>query len=85
MNICDTKVFYDTEFEATISAAKHKEDMRIYQCGTHWHLTHADETKSRGFGGGRRYTRCPHCKQIYRRSNTKVHMRHFRQACLNSK
>lgn len=46
MNPCDSKRFYDTEFEATIAAAKmsYKWDAELepYRCGTHWHLANTD-------------------------------------------
>lgn len=72
LTVCDTKILYDTEFEATVMAAKqHRANMVPYQCGRHWHLTHADLEKRRGFGG--KHSRCPFCKQIYKR--TKI-MRH---------
>jgi hypothetical protein len=46
MTVCESKVFYDTEFEATIAAA-HKtyewgEEMEAYQCKNHWHIAHVN-------------------------------------------
>ena len=43
---CDAKVFYDTEFAATVVAARRSaewgEEMTPYQCGRHWHIAHKD-------------------------------------------
>lgn len=48
MRICDSKVLYDTEFEAIVRAAKRTkqwgEEMMPYPCGTHWHIAHKDKT-----------------------------------------
>lgn len=75
MSPCDTKKFYDTEFEAQVAASKTSgflgEDMVPYQCGRHWHITHSDPTKRRGVG--RRHWRCPHCKKIEKRKNAAKH------------
>lgn len=75
MDVCHTKRFFDTEFEATINAAKiegkFKEEIMAYQCGTHWHITHVDPTKRRGVGS--RYWRCPKCKQITKRKQESKH------------
>ncbi len=72
---CDTKKFYDTEFEATVFAAKtswHSGSEFIpYKCGRHWHITHADPTKRRGVG--RKYWRCPKCKRIEKNKNARNH------------
>lgn len=85
MNVCDTKVLYDTEFEATVAAAKHRTDMIPYQCGRHWHLTHADPRKRLGHGGAKKFRRCPSCKQIYNRRDTKAHQQHFKGECIQIK
>lgn len=75
MTSCDTKKFYDTEFAATIHAAKTTgftgEDFVPYQCGNHWHITHSDPAKRRGVG--RRHWRCPKCKRIEKRKNAYKH------------
>lgn len=75
MTPCDTKKFYDTEFEANVHAAKTSgftgHEMVPYRCGTHWHITHADPKKSRGVG--HRHWRCPRCKQITKRRNAYKH------------
>jgi hypothetical protein len=82
MSPCDTKVLYDTEFEAEVAAAKHRTAMEVYKCGTHYHLTHADPTKRIGHGNPDRYRRCPHCKLIYQRTNSIQSERHFNGQCL---
>lgn len=49
--VCRAKAYYDTEFEATIAAAKFgykvDEEMTPYQCprGKHWHITHIAQDK----------------------------------------
>lgn len=75
LSVCDTKTLYDTEFEAEIAAVKESHrrgiDFTYYQCGTHWHLTHRDYTQRRGVG--KRYWRCPKCKEIVKKSNAWKH------------
>lgn len=77
-NNCETKKFYDTEFEAEIAASKTEgvtgEEMIPYPCGRHFHITHKDPDKRRGFG---MYWRCPYCKQLIKRGKRKSH----RQKC----
>lgn len=74
MKSCDTKKFYDTEFEAEIAAAKFEgvtgAMMVPYKCGRHFHITHADPDQRRGYGI---YWRCPRCKQIIKRGKIKSH------------
>jgi hypothetical protein len=41
-----------------------------YPCGRHFHITHKDPDKRRGFG---MYYRCPHCKQIIKRGKIRTH------------
>lgn len=60
MTVCETKIRYDTEFEADRMAAiighAHNEDMKSYHCGNHYHVCHSKpEQWSK---------RCPHCKQL---------------------
>lgn len=75
ITICETKRHFDTEFEATINAAKVTgsvgEEMVPYQCSNHWHIAHSDPQKRRGVGHN--YWRCPKCKRIERRKNAKKH------------
>lgn len=75
ITVCQTKKFFDTEFEAVINAAKieHKwnEEMVAYACGTHWHIAHADPLKRRGVGHN--HWRCPKCKKIEKRKNAPKH------------
>lgn len=76
---CDTKQYYDTEWEAKIAAAKTEwflgQEMVEYQCpnGPHWHITHVDHEQRRGVG--HKYWRCPKCKAIVRKKNA------FRHKC----
>lgn len=46
MSPCNNKKRYDTEFEATVRAAKsgyqYGEEMEVYQHGNHWHVTHTE-------------------------------------------
>lgn len=75
MTVCQTKKSYDSEFEAQRAAAitEHRlgEAFAPYQCSRHWHITHVDRQKRRGVG--HRYSRCPHCKNIFSRDNIKKH------------
>lgn len=74
MIVCDTKVFYDTEFEATVAAARktveHGVEMEPYPCyghggvsTPHFHLTHKYINHRRGAGKG--FERCPDCSEVY--------------------
>jgi hypothetical protein len=42
MDHCKGKVFYDTEFQASVVAARREADwekaMKVYPCGRHWHI-----------------------------------------------
>lgn len=75
LNVCDTKVLYDTEFEAEIAASKatgrFDEEFLHYRCGTHWHISHSDPVMRRG--AGKKHWRCPRCKWIVRRANAPKH------------
>lgn len=73
LSVCETKKFYDTEFEATIAAARHNEDMVPYKCRRHWHITHADPTKRIGYGGGGKYGRCRDCNNIFSKEGLLKH------------
>lgn len=75
MNVCDTKRLFDTEFEASIAVA-HVEaqfggEYTQYQCGTHWHIAHANSADRRG--AGKHYWRCPVCKHITPRQAASKH------------
>lgn len=85
VSICNTKVFYDTEFEATIAAAKHDTLMEPYKCGTcsGYHLTHRFPAQRRGYGS--RAKRCPNCKQLFRKDDSSARRHHYRGRCLNSR
>lgn len=75
MTVCETKQHYDTEFEATVQAARasyeHGDEYEPYQCGKHWHITHTDLTKRRGYGHSA--WRCPKCKQLMKQTKAKEH------------
>ena len=75
LSVCETKQAHDTEFEATIIAAKmehkYEEEFLVYECGSHWHVAHVDPVKRLGAGHG--YARCPHCKRLFRRSKMYKH------------
>lgn len=75
LNPCQTKKFYDTEFEAEVYASKTEaysgHEMIPYQCGTHWHITHADRKLRRGVG--HKFWRCPKCKQVEKRESAPKH------------
>lgn len=75
LNVCDTKTFYDTEFEAEIEAAKvgwrHGEEFEAYACGNHWHITHKNREQRRGVG--HRFWKCPRCRAIVPRKNQLDH------------
>lgn len=74
VSVCETKKFFDTEFEATLAAAHILDEEFVpYPCGRHWHLTHADPNKRKGFGGGRRFQRCEKCLEIFRAKQFKKH------------
>ena len=73
--VCDTKTLYDTEFEATIAAAKKSfqfgQEMAAYPCNPshlrhpHYHLTHVRKNERRGAGS--RYIKCESCGLFVRR------------------
>lgn len=81
---CDTKVLYDTHFEAELAVARHAVPMEVYPCGKHFHLTHADKRKRLGHGKVTRFSRCPHCKQIYNRKSWRQSNKHFGKKCLDT-
>lgn len=78
MSVCDSKVFYDTEFEATRAAVKTEfaigEAMEPYLCpgSRHWHITHSDKSQRRG--AGHRYAKCPDCGQIMKKYKMEQHI-----------
>lgn len=71
--VCSSKILYDTEFEAEITAAR-LEGMVPYRCpGTaHYHLTHKEKNKRRGFG--HRKGMCPKCGLIRNRHGLNKHI-----------
>lgn len=46
MRRCETKVRYDSEFQAIVVAARRGvewgEEMEAYPCGNHYHIAHTD-------------------------------------------
>ena len=70
LSVCDTKIFYDTEWEATLAAGrtedKFGEEMEPYQCGSHWHITHKNPDHRKGVGGSK-FTKCRNCGEVMKR------------------
>lgn len=60
---CKRKVFYDTEFQATVVAARREAEwgkpMKVYPCGRHFHIASARKT-DRGKFVSRNY--CEACQ-----------------------
>lgn len=74
-SVCESKRYYDTEWEATIAAAHNKSaSMEPYACGSHWHITHKDPDERQGFGGGGRFLRCDNCRQLMRKKDSHKHV-----------
>jgi len=75
LTVCASKKFFDTEFEATISAAKtermHGGTFKPYRCSTHFHITHVDIKERKGAGAG--FARCPHCKKLIKHVKMQQH------------
>lgn len=73
MTVCDTKILYDTEFEAQLAVAKHVDEMTYYRCpGTrHYHLTH--KRKQERLGHGKTGVKCPECNRIMSKKEFKQH------------
>lgn len=81
LTTCDTKAFYDTEFEAEVAKArvedKFNQEMMIYRCrgagvrAFHYHLSHVNKEERRG--AGHNHWRCPRCKMIIKRAKQAKH------------
>lgn len=74
---CESKRFYDTEFEATIACAKaegdFKAEMTVYRCGRHWHIANKNKelrSKYRTF----RRSYCKYCDCYMRPVKYKKHL-----------
>lgn len=76
-DVCDSKVLYDTEFEAQRGAAIHKDEMYHYRCpGTlHYHISHVDRSKRLGHGSN---FRCPKCGVYRAKKGASKHVRKCR-------
>lgn len=85
LRVCDTKILYDTEFEAEIAARKTEHrygtQMHHYSCfgaggnyRPHWHVAHSRRSSRRGAGKG--YIKCPVCYLLMK--NTPVKIRNHR-------
>lgn len=75
IKVCETKKYYDTEFEASVAAAKTEgitgEEYEPYLCGNHWHITHTDRSQRRGTG--HKYWKCYRCQTIMPKRNRVNH------------
>lgn len=82
MEICDTKVYFDTEFAAEVYAAKKgaefDQEFMAYPCPRsysptklHYHIAHEDPAKRRGFGN--KFWRCPKCKLLLKQQVASEH------------
>lgn len=76
IKVCDSKVMYDTEWEATRAAIVYDHDdgeMRPYRCpGTnHFHITHVQKNKR--VGHGRNKVKCLTCNDLISKNNIVRH------------
>lgn len=73
VTVCDTKVLYDTEFEAELAANRQYDAMYHYRCpGTrHYHIAHVKKQERQGYGYG--WGKCPGCKKLYKTKQLKKH------------
>lgn len=75
ITVCDTKVMYDTHFEAELALARSEymsgSEMEIYECGRHFHLTTKDRSKRRGVG--HKYFKCE-CGKIVKVGHVERHL-----------
>jgi len=76
-NQCESKRFYDTEFEAERAASIASHDftapMQHYRCGTHWHIGNVHKAlRSRNRPYNRTY--CPACKIYMRPVRWRTHV-----------
>lgn len=81
--VCDSKVFFDTEFEAELFLAKmvKGEDMKVYQCGLHFHITMKEKEKRRGHGANIAW--CDHGKHYVPKRGFSKHKAKCRGNTLN--
>lgn len=87
-NQCDAKVFYDTEFEATIAAARASYDfaapMVPYRHGRHWHIGNKrKELRSKNRPFNRTY--CEACRQYMKPGRYERHVTMERHKYLERK
>lgn len=80
-NPCDAKKFYDTEFEATVAAAKTSSrfntEMISYKHGRHWHIANKNkELRSRVRTFNRTY--CKPCDVYMRPGRWEKHIKFLR-------
>ena len=73
--VCQTKVHFDTEFEAeraaSITSSNYGSEMMSYQCGPHWHITHVNPDERQG--AGYRFKKCEDCGEIYKKTKRFKH------------
>lgn len=77
-NQCDAKKFYDTEFEATIAAARASYDFGVpmipYRHNSHWHIANKiKELRSKNRTFNRTY--CKPCDQYMKPGRWEKHIR----------
>lgn len=65
--VCNSKVFYDTEFEAERAAAivgyRRRQEFEAYQCGKHWHIAHSNPEERNKYPRLEKKDWCEVCEQ----------------------
>lgn len=85
---CDSKRYYDTEFEAELGAAqtsyKYGAEMVPYRCGRHWHIANKNpELRSRKRTFNQTY--CKYCDCYMKRGRYDAHLKKRRHQLLARK
>ena len=73
-SVCDTKVLFDTLWEAERMASRVKFEAEVYRCpGTkHYHITHKKIEERIGFGS--KVTLCPVCGELKNKRRIAKHI-----------